>query len=78
MSGTRAGIGRIVAIGIALALALLLLVAKEATAGKYSVAQCGWHIGADASWADTTGERSSVPTPTARPQPAQTPSTAPT
>lgn len=41
--------------GIALALALLLLAAKEATAGKYSVAQCGWHIGADASWADTTG-----------------------
>jgi hypothetical protein len=55
MSGTRAGIGRIVAIGVALALALLLLVAKEATAGKYSVAQCGWHIGADASWADSTG-----------------------
>lgn len=55
MSGTRAGIGRIVAIGIALALALLLLVAREATAGKYSVAQCGWHIGADASWADSTG-----------------------
>jgi len=41
--------------GIALALALLLLAAKEATAGKYSVAQCGWHIGADASWMDTTG-----------------------
>jgi hypothetical protein len=41
--------------GIALALALLLLAAKEATAGKYSVAQCGWHIDADASWADTTG-----------------------
>src|SRR5215475_1634063 len=55
MSGTRAGIGRIVAIGIALALALLLLAAKEATAGKYSVAQCGWHIGADAGWADSTG-----------------------
>lgn len=55
MSGTRTGIGRIVAMGIALALALLLLVAKEATAGKYSVAQCGWHIGADAGWADSTG-----------------------
>lgn len=55
MSGTRAGIGRIVAIGIALALALLLLVAKEATAGKYSVAQCGWYVGADANWADSTG-----------------------
>jgi hypothetical protein len=55
MSGTRGGLGRIVAMGIALALALLLLAAKEATAGKYSVAQCGWHLGADASWADSTG-----------------------
>jgi hypothetical protein len=55
MSGTRGGLGRIVAIGIALALALLLLAAKEATAGKYSVAQCGWYVGADANWADSTG-----------------------
>jgi hypothetical protein len=55
MSGTRGGLGRIVAMGIALALALLLLAAKEATAGKYSVAQCGWHLGADAGWADSTG-----------------------
>ncbi len=55
MSGIRGGLGRIVAVGIALALALLLLVAKEATAAKYDVAQCGWHLGADADWADTTG-----------------------
>jgi hypothetical protein len=55
MLGTRGSIGRIVAMGIALALALLLLVAKEASAGKYAVAQCGWYVGADASWADTTG-----------------------
>jgi hypothetical protein len=55
MSGTRGGLGRIVAMGVALALALLLLVAKEATAGKYAVAQCGWYVGADASWADSTG-----------------------
>jgi hypothetical protein len=55
MSGTRGGLGRIVAMGVALALALLLLAAKEATAGKYSVAQCGWHVGADADWADSTG-----------------------
>jgi hypothetical protein len=40
---------------MALALALLPLGAREATAGKYSVAQCGWYVGADASWADTTG-----------------------
>jgi hypothetical protein len=55
MSGTRGGFGRILAMGVALALALLLLVAREATAGKYSIAQCGWHIGADAGWADSTG-----------------------
>jgi hypothetical protein len=55
MSSTRGGFGRIVAMGFALALALLLLAAKEATAGKYAVAQCGWYVGADANWADTTG-----------------------
>jgi hypothetical protein len=55
MSGTRGGLGRILAIGIGLALALLLLAAGEAKAGKYAVAQCGWYVGADANWADTTG-----------------------
>jgi hypothetical protein len=48
-------VGRIVAMGIALAVALLLLMAGEAKAGKYAVAQCGWYVGADASWADSTG-----------------------
>ena len=55
MSGTRGGLGRIVAIGIGLAVTVLLLAAAEARAGKYAVAQCGWYVGADASWADTTG-----------------------
>ncbi|MBA3867083.1 MAG: hypothetical protein H0X42_12190, partial [Solirubrobacterales bacterium] len=55
MSGTWGGIGRIVAMGIALAIALLLLIVGEARAGKYAVAQCGWYVGADADWADTTG-----------------------
>jgi len=55
MSGTRGGLARIVVMGVALALALLLLAAEEASAGKYAVAQCGWYVGADASWADTTG-----------------------
>jgi Bacterial Ig-like domain len=55
MSGTRVGLGRSVALGICLALALLLLGAAEAKAGKYSVAQCGWHVDADANWADSTG-----------------------
>jgi hypothetical protein len=55
MSGTRAGRGLMVALGVLLALSVLLLVASEAKAGKYAVAQCGWYVGADASWADTTG-----------------------
>jgi hypothetical protein len=55
MSGTRGGLARIVALGIGLALAALLLAAAEARAGRYAVAQCGWYIGAEASWADTTG-----------------------
>jgi hypothetical protein len=55
MSGTRGGMGRIVAMGIVLAVALVLLIAGEARAGKYAVAQCGWYVGADAEWADTTG-----------------------
>lgn len=55
MSGTRAGRARLMAIGVGLAVAILLLVAAEARAGKYEVAQCGWYVGADAAWADTTG-----------------------
>lgn len=55
MSGTRGGLGRILSMGVALALALLLLAAREATAGRYSVAQCGWHVDADAGWAEDTG-----------------------
>jgi hypothetical protein len=54
MTGTR-GFGRIVAMGIGLAVALLLLAAAEARAGKYQVAQCGWYVGAEAGWADSTG-----------------------
>jgi hypothetical protein len=54
MSGTR-GLARIVAMGIGLAVAMLLLAAGEARAGKYAVAQCGWYVGADAGWGDTTG-----------------------
>jgi hypothetical protein len=55
MPGTRGGIARVVAMGVALALALLLLAAREATAGNYRVAQCGWNVGIDANWADDTG-----------------------
>lgn len=55
MSGTRYGLGRIVALGFLLASSVLLLAASKADAGKYAVAQCGWYVGADAAWADTTG-----------------------
>ena len=48
MSGTRGGLAGSSRWESALALALLLLAAREATAGKYAVAQCGWHLGADA------------------------------
>lgn len=54
MSGTRGGVGRIAAMGIALAVMLMLALAAEARAQKYSVAQCGWFVGADADWADNT------------------------
>jgi hypothetical protein len=59
--------------GIALALALLLLAAREATAGKYAVAQCGWYAGADASWADTTGGAKFRPDSWCVPPPGQDP-----
>ncbi|MET0557819.1 MAG: hypothetical protein ABW065_04015 [Solirubrobacterales bacterium] len=55
MSSTRGGVGRIVAMGLALAIASLLLLAGEAHGGSYRVTQCGWYVGADADWADTTG-----------------------
>jgi len=55
MSKARRGLVRAAAIGLGLAAALLLLAAGEARAGKYAVAQCGWHVGADAGWADSTG-----------------------
>jgi hypothetical protein len=41
--------------GIALGVLLVLALAGEAKAAKYSVAQCGWFVGADADWADNTG-----------------------
>lgn len=30
------------------------LMAAEATAARYTVSQCGWHVGMDAGWADTS------------------------
>jgi hypothetical protein len=43
------------ALALLLALSALLLVVSKASAAKYAVAQCGWYVGADASWSDTTG-----------------------
>jgi hypothetical protein len=54
MAGTRGGIGRIAAMAAGLAIVVLLALAGEARAAKYSVAQCGWYVGIDADWADTT------------------------
>jgi len=48
-------VARGVALGVLLALSLMLLAASKAEAGRYQVAQCGWSVGADAGWADTTG-----------------------
>lgn len=55
MSRTGRAIGRDAVPALALALAVLLLAAGEARGAKYAVAQCGWYVGADASWADSTG-----------------------
>jgi hypothetical protein len=44
-----------IAMGIGLAVVLALLIAGEARAGRYAVAQCGWYVGADADWWDSTG-----------------------
>ncbi|HEV2858049.1 MAG TPA: hypothetical protein VGW80_06575 [Solirubrobacterales bacterium] len=55
MYGTRLVVGRIIALGVLLAMSVLLLAAAKASAGKYQVVQCGWNVGVDANWADTTG-----------------------
>jgi hypothetical protein len=55
MVGSRLGLVRGVALGVLLALSVLLLAASEANAARYRVAQCGWSVGADAGWGDTTG-----------------------
>ena len=40
---------------IALVVVAFLLLAGEARAGFYEVAQCGWGVGAEADWWDSTG-----------------------
>ncbi|MFT3864511.1 MAG: hypothetical protein QM729_09585 [Solirubrobacterales bacterium] len=47
MAGTRGGLGRIVAMALALTVMAALAVVDAARAGTYRVAQCGWGVGAD-------------------------------
>lgn len=54
-AGTRGGVGRIAAMAVGLAVLLFLLLAGDARAGQYSVVSCGWFVGPNAAWADTTG-----------------------
>ena len=50
------GVGRIVALGVGAGAERCCCWRRaRRSAGKYAVAQCGWHVGADAAWADTTG-----------------------
>ena len=42
-------------LGIGIALTLVLLTASPARGAKYTVAQCGWRVGVDAVWAQSTG-----------------------
>lgn len=65
--------GRRLAVAIGAVLALALLVAGEARAGRYAVAQCGWGVGADASWADTTGGAKFYPASACVPPPGGDP-----
>src|ERR1044072_1260525 len=55
MSGACSRRGRNLTIGFGLTLVCLLAWAGESKGAKSAVAQCGWHIGSDAGWADTTG-----------------------
>src|ERR1700744_6273254 len=67
--GTR-GVGRLVAMVLALVVVAFLLLAGQARAGLYTVAQCGWGVGAnlDPTFAPTIGpafsvDASACPTP---------------
>jgi hypothetical protein len=48
-------LGRIAAMVVALAIGLVAVLAGAGRAATYEVAQCGSYVGADATWADTTG-----------------------
>lgn len=69
----RRGRGRRLAVAIGVLLALALLVAGEARAGRYAVAQCGWGVAADAGWGDTTGGTKFYPASACLPPPGGDP-----
>jgi hypothetical protein len=50
MAGTRGGIGRILAMALALAAGLLLVAVDAARAAQYTVVECGWSAQTDAVW----------------------------
>ncbi|HXF29885.1 MAG TPA: hypothetical protein VN522_00065 [Solirubrobacterales bacterium] len=75
MSGTRGGLGRIVAMAIGLAVLLALAVTSEARGGAYRIAQCGWGIGAelDPTYPATEGTAFSVNPAACSPPPGSGP-----
>jgi hypothetical protein len=38
-------------------LTLSAVVAAESSAARYTVAQCGWHVGQDAGWLETSADK---------------------
>ncbi len=56
MTGSHGALRRAGLCG-ALALVALLWFAGDAHAARYAIAQCGWHIGRDAEWSDTSGDK---------------------
>ena len=55
MSGSLVRRGRWAVAGFGLILVSLLIWVGEASGARYAVAQCGWHVGSEAAWGDTTG-----------------------
>lgn len=72
MSEVGRGMARLAA-AVGLALAVLLLAAAEAGAGRYNVAQCGWYVGSEADWWDSTGGAKLYPSVACVPPPGGDP-----
>ena len=72
MSGARVGVVRVVGDRARAGAGLAAAAAPRGEAGKYAVAQCGWYVGIDAGWADTTGGAKFRPDGFCVPPPAPT------